>query len=90
MADVRTLGLESKERTALTTEVNDALKMLLARFQDNKPKSLHLHSESMPVIIFTDGSYEPAESGETAMVGGVLLDGDNAAKVFGCHVTRVA
>ena len=40
----------------------------------------------MPVIVFTDGSYEPAESGETAMVGGVLLDGDNAAKVFGCHV----
>ena len=86
MADVRTLGLESKERTAITTEVNDALKMLLARFKDNKPKSLHLHSEAMPVIIFTDGSYEPTENGETAMVGGVLLDGDNAAKVFGCHV----
>ena len=84
MADVRTMGLESKDRTFLTRDVIDALHMLHSRFNDNRPKTLCLHSTRNPVVVFTDGSYENSDAGEIAMVGGVLIDGDGPAKVFGC------
>ena len=86
MADIRSLGLQSKQSVFIDTCAKDALEILKARFMHNEPRMISLHSDKAPVLVFTDGSYEPGECGEIAMVGGVLLDGNKPARVFGCNV----
>jgi hypothetical protein len=86
MADIRSLGLQSRQSVFIDTCAKDALEILKAWFMHNEPKMISLHSDKAPVLVFTDGSYEPGECGEIAMVGGVLLDGNKPARVFGCNV----
>lgn len=86
MADIRAMGLQSKHSISLDEDARDALLLLKARFEDNMPKTVALVSESNPVLVFTDGSYEPAEGADVAMIGGVLIDGHEQVRVFGNHV----
>eukprot|EP00435_Cladocopium_sp_Y103_P070955 s1184_g36.t1 len=86
MADIRALGLHSKQKVPIDDAARRALEMLRNRFADNVPKTVYLISSADPVLVFTDGSFESEGDVETAMVGGVLLDGDGPARTFGCHV----
>ena len=86
MADIRTMGLHSKNSINLDVGAKQALEMLRKRFLNNKPKTLALRSDTSPILLYTDGSFEPGEDRDIAMVGGVLLDGSENTRVFGCHV----
>lgn len=63
--------------------------MLKSRFETNKPKEIVLKDDRCPVVIFIDGSFEPGDDNDVAMVGGVMLDGQEEPQVFGCHVPKV-
>ena len=62
--------------------------MLKQRFLDNKPKILSLTTSAEPLLVFTDGSYEPGGYADVAMIGGVLLEGHRIARAFGFHVPK--
>ena len=65
-----------------------ALENLKLRFVDNKPKSFSLKSADQPLLLFTDGSYEPDLNENKAMIGGVLISYNSPCRVFGCHVPQ--
>ena len=88
MADIRALGLHSQDSVPLDADARAALEMLKQRFLDNKPKVLSLRTSAGPLLVFTDGSYEPGNDTDVAMIGGVLLEGCKAARVFGFHVPK--
>ena len=88
MADIRSLGLHSKLSVSLDSDARIALQMLKERFMDNNPRTISLHTEECPVLLYTDGSYEPGATSEVAMIGGILLDGTAPARVFGSHVPK--
>ena len=88
MADIRALWLHSKDSVPLDADARAALEMLKQRFLDNKPKVLSLRTSAGPLLVFTDGSYEPGNDTDVAMIGGVLLEGCKAARVFGFHVPK--
>ncbi|CAL1153917.1 unnamed protein product [Cladocopium goreaui] len=88
MADIRSLGLHSKSSVSLDSDARVALQMLKERFMDNRPRTIVLSTEECPLLLYTDGSYEPGVTSEVAMIGGVLLDGTAPARVFGSHVPK--
>ena len=88
MADIRSLGLHSKSSVSLDNDARVALQMLKERFMDNRPRTIVLNTEECPLLLYTDGSYEPGVTSEVAMIGGVLLDGTAPARVFGSHVPK--
>ena len=57
-----------------------------------KPRTLRVLASERPVVLFTDGAYEPADEGRgdgstgAATIGGVLFLPDGTVRVFGCEV----
>ena len=45
-----------------------------------------MKGDPTPVLLFTDGSFEPSADGDKAMIGGVLIIDDLPCRVFGNHV----
>lgn len=86
MADVREIGLTSKSKVALDDGALEAFAMLKTRFEQNTPKSIRLRGDGSPVLLFTDGSFEPSVDGDKAMIGGVLIIDGFPCRVFGGHV----
>ena len=86
MADVREIGLTSKSKVALDDGTLEAFAMLKRRFEQNAPKCIRLKGDATPVLLFTDGSFEPSADGDKAMIGGVLIIDDFPCRVFGNHV----
>ena len=82
MADIREIGLSSKESVKLDSERLEAFNLLLSRFNNNVAKCVALRDDQTPVLLFTDGSSETSGS----MIGGVLIDGFKPTVVFGAHV----
>eukprot|EP00435_Cladocopium_sp_Y103_P058987 s612_g21.t1 len=86
MADIREIGLVSKERVMLEPDTLNAIEFLKMRFMDNTPRTMSLKCDDRPVLLYTDGSFEPSDGGDKAMIGGVLICDDLPCKVFGNHV----
>eukprot|EP00435_Cladocopium_sp_Y103_P026443 s3298_g6.t1 len=86
MADIREVGLTSKETVMLERDTLDALEFLKMRFMDNTPKTMSLRCDEHPVLLYTDGSFEPSAEGDKAMIGGVVICDDFPCRVFGSHV----
>ena len=64
-----------------------ALKQLRQRIVEGKPVVLDVLDQRPPVVLFTDGSYEPESDKTPAEVGGILFDpADDARLCFGGHV----
>eukprot|EP00435_Cladocopium_sp_Y103_P041914 s3258_g11.t1 len=53
MADIRALGLHSKQKVPIDDAARRALEMLRNRFDDNVPKTAYI-SDDDPVLVFTD------------------------------------
>lgn len=88
MADIRELGLNSKQQVTVGGLQLQAFELLKSRFEENKERCLQVSSPGAPVVIFTDGSFEPdtlEHSGEKG-VGGVMLRHGHKPEVFGCKV----
>ena len=87
MADLRSLGHDSKTKVSLPTSIRQSLEVLNQRFAKGKPRTLRVTEPSRPVLIFTDGAFEMSETGDPiATIGGVLLRPEQKPKVFGCKV----
>eukprot|EP00438_Fugacium_kawagutii_P016881 Skav223771 [mRNA] locus=scaffold521:89174:90139:- [translate_table: standard] len=87
LADIRALGLHSKECTSLDAVSTDAFHMLLKRFECNVPKSFKLTGDGPPILVFTDGSYEPSDK-QPGKIGGVMLDPGRQPEAFGSVVPQ--
>ena len=61
---------------------------LKSRFEMNRERCLQVSSPGKPVVIFTDGSFEPDKANcfEETGVGGIMLRADHKPEVFGCKV----
>ena len=88
MADMREVGVTCKDPIVLEDDTVRAVQCLRNRFADNNPKVLSLRRDENPVLLFTDGSFEPSKDGEVAMIGGVLITESTGCRVFGSHVPR--
>ena len=66
--------------TALTTDLEDALKFMRAYLKDARPLELR-QTTGREMFIFTDGSYEP-DGKVKAGIGGVLYDDSGTALAF--------
>ena len=93
MADVRKMGTESKVfvPVPLTSEIKDALALLMVRMESGRPKILEVGPTQKPFVFFIDGAFEPsrqvgADGLGVATIGGVLFSPDGQARVFGCNV----
>ena len=91
MADVREMGTESKVFVPLTSEIKDALALLMVRVESGRPKILEVGPTQKPFVLFLDGAFEPsrqvgADGLGVATIGGVLFSPDGQARVFGCNV----
>ena len=88
MADIREVGLRSKEQLKLDDDTLKALESLKPRSICNAPKTFSLRCDEQPILVYTDGSYEHAEGEEKAMICGVLIHRDEPCRVFGNHVPK--
>ena len=84
MADLRTLGHDSKDEHSLAPEVVDSLVMLKQRFSESKPGTLTAGKPTKPILVYTDGAFEFDDQGEPlATIGAVMLMSNKKARVFG-------
>ena len=87
MADIREMMTSSDKSVALQPDVIAALEVLQSRMSCGKPRTLHIDRPKAPVVVFTDGAFEPIGDGTfSATVGGVLIPRDGPVRVFGCRV----
>ena len=75
MADIREIGLNNKQKVSIEGLQLKAFALVKARFETNRERCLQVSSPGKPVIIFTDGSFEPDKTScfEDTGVGGVML-----------------
>ena len=87
MADIREMMTSSDKAVSLQPDVISALEVLQSRMSCGKPRTLHIDKPKAPVVVFTDGAFEPNGDGTfSATVGGVLISRDGPVRVFGCRV----
>ena len=87
MADIREMMTSSDKAVLLQREVVDALEVLQKRMNCGKPRTLYAGKPMAPVVVFTDGAFEPNGDGTfSATVGGVLIPREGEVRVFGCKV----
>eukprot|EP00434_Breviolum_minutum_P005901 symbB.v1.2.005202.t1/scaffold299.1/size236002/14 len=87
MADIREMMTSSDKSVPLQPDVISALEVLQSRMSCGEPRTLHIDKPKAPVVVFTDGAFEPSGDGTfSATVGGVLIPRDGPVRVFGCRV----
>ena len=62
MADIREPGPSSKLNVAIEGLQLQAFELLRSRFETNRERCLQVSSPGPPIVVFTDGSYEPVSS----------------------------
>eukprot|EP00435_Cladocopium_sp_Y103_P004644 s2855_g1.t1 len=73
-------------KLAMADDTLRAVEFLRKRFLDNEPRKMSLKCDDHPILLFTDGSFEPGGDEESALIGGVLLCEGMQCRVFGSHV----
>lgn len=87
MADIRQYASASdKSVVPLTDEMAVAFKFLKQRICSGKPRAIAVEPPSRPVLVFTDGAYEPGDALGDATIGGVIIVPGVAVEVFGAAV----
>ena len=70
------------------TEV-EAFKMLRQRMLSGRPRTIAVSAPQSPVLVFTDGAFEPSGDGMVATVGGVIFTPNGnefLVRAFGCRL----
>ena len=84
------LGVRSRQpggQSDLTEELRQAIGWLASHVINCPPRRVPMPDGSPPLIIFTDGAFEPgAEGNMVATCGGVLVDGGRCRSYFGAVV----
>ncbi len=84
------LGVRSRQQgcqAALTEDLRQSVGWLAAHVTNCPPRRVPMPDGSPPLIIFTDGAFEPGAGGSmVATCGGVLVDGGRCHSFFGAVV----